>query len=304
MYCFQSLEKQLMLNHKAFTRQLAFENRKTLAAQAATKTLQMEVKHLQQKLKVLFLKAKCTKTCEIQLPKISELLLFSHVQLFVTPWTAAHEASLSFTISRNLLKLMSIGSMMPTHNLILCCPILFLPSIRVSSNKSAVPIRWPKYWSLSFSISPFSEYSGLISFMIDWFDLALQGILKSFLQHDNSKASILFCSVFFMIQLSHLYMTTRKTIALTIWTVQFSSVAQSCPTLCNPMNCSTPGLPVSTPRVHPNPCPLSQWCHPTISSSVIPFSSCPQSFPASGSFPLSQLFVSGGQSIGVSASTL
>ena len=85
MYCFQSLEKQLMLNHKTFTRQLAFENRKTLAAQAATKTLQMEVKHLQQKLKVLFLKAKCTKTCEIQLPKISELLLFSHVQLFVTP---------------------------------------------------------------------------------------------------------------------------------------------------------------------------------------------------------------------------
>ena len=129
-------------------------------------------------------------------------------------------ASLSFTISWSLLKLLPIGSMMPSNHLVLCCPLLPLPSIfssiRVFSNELAVPIRWPKYWSFSFSFSPSSEYSWLIYFRIDWFDhLAIQGILKSLLQHHSSKASVFQCSAFFMVQLSHLYMTTRKTIALT-----------------------------------------------------------------------------------------
>ena len=143
------------------------------------------------------------------------------VQLFVTPWTAAHQASLSFTISLSLLKLMSIELVMPSNYLILCCPLLLLPSIfpsiRVFSNESALCIRWPKYWS--FSIRPASECSGLISFRINWFDLlAVQGTLKSLLQHHSSKASILRRSAFFIVQLSHSYMTTGKTIALTIWT--------------------------------------------------------------------------------------
>ena len=139
----------------------------------------------------------------------------------VTPWTAACQASLSFTNSWSLLKLMSIESVMPSSHLILYHPLLFLPSIflsiRVFSNESVLCIRWPKYWSFSFSISPSNEYSGLISFRIDWFDLlAIQGTLKSLLQHHNLKASILRCSVFFMVQLSHPYMTTGKTIALTM----------------------------------------------------------------------------------------
>ena len=147
----------------------------------------------------------------------------SCVWLFVTPWTAAHQASLSFTISRSLLKFTSIESVMPSSHLILCCPLLqqpsVFPSIRVFSNELVLCIRWPKCWSFSFSISPSNEYSGLISFRIDWFDLlAVQGTLKSLLQHHSSKASILWCSAFFMVQLSHPYMTTGKTIALTIWT--------------------------------------------------------------------------------------
>ena len=144
----------------------------------------------------------------------------SHVRLFVTPWTAAHQASLSFTISWSLLKLMSIESMMPSNHLILCRPFLFLPSIlssiRVFSNDSTLCIRCPKYWSYSFIISPSNEHSGLISFRIDWFDLVVQGTLKSLLQHHSSKASILQCLAFFMVQLSHPYMTTGKTVALTI----------------------------------------------------------------------------------------
>ena len=145
------------------------------------------------------------------------------VQLFVTPWTAAYQASLSFIISQSLLKLISIESVMPSNHLILCHPLLLPPSIfpniRVFSNESAVCIRWSKYWSFSFIISPSSEYLGLISFRIDWFDLlAVQGTLKSLLQHHRSKASILWCSVFFMVQLSHPYKITGKTIALTIWT--------------------------------------------------------------------------------------
>ena len=144
----------------------------------------------------------------------------SHVQIFATPWTAARQASLSITNSRSLLKLMSIASVMPSNHLILCCPLLppsTFPSIRVFSNESALCIRWPKYWSFSFSISPSNEYSGLISFRIDWFDLfAVQVTLKSLLQHHNSKASVLRHSTFFMVQLSHLYMTAGKTTALNI----------------------------------------------------------------------------------------
>ena len=150
----------------------------------------------------------------------------SHVQLFATPWTTALQAPLSFTISQSLLKLTSIESVIPFNHLILCLPLLLLPpvflSIRVFSNELALCIRWPKYWSFSFSISPSSEYSGLISFMMDWFDLfAVQGSLKSLLQHLSLKASALQCSAFFMVQLSHLYITTEKTIALTRWSFLF-----------------------------------------------------------------------------------
>ena len=148
---------------------------------------------------------------------------YSVVSDSANPWTAVRQASLSITNSRSLLKLMSIESMMPSNHLMLCHPLLFLPSIfssiRVFSNESVLPIRWPKYWSFNFSISPSNEYSGLISLSIDWFDLiAVQGSLKSLLQHHSSKASILWCSAFFVVQLSNLYMTTGKTIALTRWT--------------------------------------------------------------------------------------
>ena len=137
----------------------------------------------------------------------------------MTPWTAACQASLSITNSQSLLKLMSIKSVMPSNHLILCHPLLLLPSIfpsiRVFSSESVLRIRWPEYWSFSFSISPSNEYSGLISFRIDWFDLAVQGTLKSILQHHSSKASILQLLAIFIVQLSHPYMTTGKTIALT-----------------------------------------------------------------------------------------
>ena len=136
------------------------------------------------------------------------------VQLSATPWTAAHQPSLSFISSRSLLKLTSIESVMPSNHLVLCCPLLLppsiFPSIRVFCKESALRIRWPKYWS--FSISPSNDYSRLISFRIDLFDLlAVQGTLKSLLQQHSSKASILQRSAFFMVQLSHPYMTTRKT---------------------------------------------------------------------------------------------
>ena len=129
----------------------------------------------------------------------------SHVQLFVTSWTAACQASLSFTISWRLLKFMSIELVILSNHLILCHPLLLLlsifPSIRVFSNELALPIRWPKYWSFSFSISPSNKYSALISFRIDWFDLlAVQGTLRSLLQHHSSKASVLLCSAFYMVQ--------------------------------------------------------------------------------------------------------
>ena len=145
-------------------------------------------------------------------------------RLFATWWTTALLASLSITNSQSLLKLMSIKSAMPSNHLILCQPLLLLPSIfpsiRVSYNESVLHIRWPKYWSLSFSIIPSIEYSGLISFRMDWFDLlAVQGTLKSLLQHHSSKPSILWRSAFFIVQLSHPYMTTGKTIPLTRWTL-------------------------------------------------------------------------------------
>ena len=141
----------------------------------------------------------------------------------MTPWIAAHQASLSFTISRSLLKLMSVESMMPSKYLILCYHLLLLPSIfpgiRVFSSELVLHIRWPKYWNFNFSISPSNEYSGLISFKIDCFDLlAVQGTLRSLLQHHSSKVSIFQCLTFFIVQLSHPYMTTGKTIALTIQT--------------------------------------------------------------------------------------
>ena len=137
----------------------------------------------------------------------------------MTPWTAEHQASLSVTISWSLSKFMSIEWVMLSNHFILCHPYLFLPSVfpstRVFSNESAVCIMWPNYWCFRFSISPSSEYSGVISFRIDWFDLiAVQGTLKSLLQHHNSKVSVLQCSAFFLVQLSYLYMTTGKTIAL------------------------------------------------------------------------------------------
>ena len=151
---------------------------------------------------------------------ISSVQLLSHVRLFVAIWTAALQASLSITNSQSLLKLMSIVSVMPSNHLILCRPLLLLPSafpsIRDFSKESVLRIRCPKYWSFSISISPFNEYLGLISLRIDWLDLlAVQGTLKSLLQHHSSKASILWHSAFFIVQLSHPYMTTGKTIALT-----------------------------------------------------------------------------------------
>ena len=155
--------------------------------------------------------------------QFSSVQLLSHVRLFVTPRTAAQQASLPITNSWSPLKPMSIESMMPSNHLILCHPLLLMPSIfpsiRVFSNESALHIRWPKYWSFSFNISTSNEHPRLISFRMDRLDfLALQGTLKSLLQHHTSNASILWCSAFFTVQLSHPYMTTGKTIALTRWT--------------------------------------------------------------------------------------
>ena len=187
--------------------------------------------------------------------------------------TAAHQASLSIRNSRSLLKLMSIELVMPSNHLILCRPLFPLtsifPSNRIFSNESVFCMRSSKYWSFSFNMSPSNQYSGLISFRMVWLDLlAVQGTLNGLLQHHSSKTSILQCSAFFIVQLSHTYMTTGKTIALTRWTfvdkvmsllfnmlsmlvitflprnISISSVVQSCPTLCDPMNHSTPGLSV------------------------------------------------------------
>ena len=148
--------------------------------------------------------------------QFSPVQSLSHVQLFVTPWATAHQVALSITNSRSLLKLMSIEPVMPSNHFILYCPLLLppsiFPSIRVFSNESALHIRWPKYWSFSYSISPTNEHPGLISFRMDWLDLlAVQGTLKSLLQHHSSKASVLQCSAFSIVQLSHPYMTTGST---------------------------------------------------------------------------------------------
>ena len=158
----------------------------------------------------------------IDFRQFSSVQLLSHVQLFATPWTAARQASLSITNSWSPPKPMSIELMMPSYHLILCHPLLLLPSIfpsiRVFSNESALHIRWPKYWSFSFNITPSNEHPGLICFRMDWLDLlVVHGTLKSLLQHRNSKASILQSSAFFIAQLSHPYLTTGKTIALTTW---------------------------------------------------------------------------------------
>ena len=157
------------------------------------------------------------KAFDIQFSSVQSL---SRVWLFANPWTAAHQASLSITNSQSPPKPMSIELVMPSSHLILCRPLLLLPSIppsiRVFSNESTLRMRWPNYWSFSFNISPSNEHSGLVSFKMDWLDLlAVQGTLKSLLQHHNSKASILRHSAFFTVQLSHPYMTTGKAIALT-----------------------------------------------------------------------------------------
>ena len=163
-----------------------------------------------------------TNIIECFLNAISSVQLLSRVRLFATPWITARQASLSISNSQSLLKLMFIESVMLSSHPILCHPLLLLPSIfpsiRVFLNESVLHIRWPKYWSFSFSISPSSEYSGLISFRMDWLDLLeVQGTLKSLLQHHSSKASILQHSALFIVQLSHPHMTTGKTIALTRW---------------------------------------------------------------------------------------
>ena len=155
--------------------------------------------------------------------QLSSVQLLSRVWIFVTPWNAASQAFLSITNSWSLFKLMPIELVMPSNHLILCHPLLLLlsifSSIRVFSNESALHIRWPKYWSFSFSISPSKEYSGLISFRMEWLDLlAVQGTLKSLLLHHSSRASVLLCSAFFIVQLSHPYMTAGKNINLTRWT--------------------------------------------------------------------------------------
>ena len=161
---------------------------------------------------------------EVVSHQVSSVQSLSRVRLFATPWIAARQASLSITISRSSLKLTSIKSVMRSSHLILGRPLFLLPpippSIRVFSNESALLMKWPKYWSFSFGIIPSEEHPRLISFRMDWLDLlAVQGTLKSLLQHHSSKASILWHSAFFTVQLSHPYMTTGKTIALTRWTL-------------------------------------------------------------------------------------
>ena len=158
----------------------------------------------------------------------SSVQSLSHIRLWATSWIAARQASLSITNSQSLLKLMSIESVVPSNHLTLCHPLLLLhsifPSIRVFSNELALLIRWPKYWSFSFNISPSSEHPGLISFRMDWMDLlAVQGTLKGLLQHHSSKASILRCSAFFIVQLSHPYMTTGI-----IWNILSSYSVNRC----------------------------------------------------------------------------
>ena len=195
---------------------------------------------------------------KVTLVQLSSVQSLSRVRLFATPWITAHQASLSITNFRSLLKLMSIESVMPSNHLILCCPLLLqpsiFPSIRVFSNESVLRIRWPKYWRFSFSISPSNEYSGLISLKIDWFDLlAVQGTLKSLLQHHNLKASILWHSAFFTVQLSHPHMTTGKTLALTVSRIQNIFITR---VFLLPFAGSPISLLTSTPSLSPGNCYL------------------------------------------------
>ena len=175
---------------------------------------------------------------------------------------------------------------MPSSHLILCRPLLFLPppippSIRVFSNESTLPMRWPKYWSFSFNISPSNEHAGLISFRMDWlYHLAVQGTLKSLLQHAQSRT-----------QLKRLRSSSSKKLIIELTSVQFSRSVVSDSLRPHELQHARPPCSPPTPRVHSNSRPSRQPCHPAISSSVIPFSSCPQSLPASESFPMSQLFV-------------
>ena len=191
----------------------------TISSKSTSEITISEEKTYKTGLSGFLLRSNCSQT----IPKFSPVQSLSRVQLFATPWTAVCQASLSITNSRSLPKLMSIELVMPSNHLILCCPLCLLPSIfpriRVFSKESVLHIRWPKYRSFTFSISPSSENSELISFRMDWFDLlSVQGTLKSLLQLHTSKPSILWCSAFFIIQLSHPYMTTGKNIALTRWT--------------------------------------------------------------------------------------
>ena len=261
------------------------------------------------------------KKLKIKLPFVVVVQSLSPVQHIATPWTAACQAFLSFIISWSLLKLMSIESVMQSNSLVLSCPLLLLPSIfpsiRIFSNELALRISLSKYWNFSFNINPSNEYSWLISFRIDWFDFfVVQGALKSLLQHYSLKALILQCSAFFMVQLPHPYMTNGKTIALTRWTfaskvmsllfntlsrlviaflprsrsVQFSCSVVSDSLRPYELQHARPPCPSPTPGVYSNSCLSSQCCHPAISFSVTHFFSCPQSLPASESFPKSQLF--------------
>ena len=195
--------------------------------------------------------------------QFSSVQLLSRVRLFATPGTEACKASLSITSSRSLLKLMSIELVMPSNHLILCRPLLLppsiFPSIRVFSNESALHIRWPKYWSFSFSISPSNEHSRLISFGMDWLDLlAVQGTLKSLLQYHSSKASIFWCSAFFIVQLSHPYMPTVKTIALTRWTFVRGGTLKG-------GTLDTWGARIGSPREQEQgPCLFWSWAHPQV----------------------------------------
>ena len=232
---------------------------------------------------------------------VSSAQSLSRVWLFGTPWTAVRRASLSITNSWSLLKLTSIDLVIPPNHLILCHPLLLPPSILASiwvfSNESVLHIRRPNYWSFSFSISPSNEYSALISFRIDSFDLlAVQGTFKSLLQHHSSKASILWCSAFFIVHLSHPYMATRKTIALTRWTFvgkvryQFSWVTQLCLTLCDLMDCSMPGFPV----LH-QPQELAQTHVHWVSDAIQP--SHPLSSPSTPAFNLPSIRVFSNESV-------
>ena len=221
--------------------------------------------------------------------------LLSHVQLFTTQWTAACQASLSFTISQNLFKLMSIESGMPFKHLIFCCPLLLLPSIfpsiRDFKNGSALCLRWPKYWSFSLSISPSNDYSELISFeLTGWISLQSKGFSRAF------SSTTIWKHQFFDTQplsgpaVASLHDYWKDHSFDCISSVQFSCSVMFDSLRPHELQHARPPCPLPTPRVHPNSCPLSRWCHPAISVSVVPFSSCLQFLPASESFPMIQLF--------------